>query len=213
LAKPTLIEELIQALRCLPGVGPRSAQRLAFHLLERDRAGGRRLATALAAAMEGVRRCSGCRTLSETEQCALCADPRRDGGKICVVESPADVLSMERATAYDGRYFVLHGRLSPLDGVRPVDLGLDVLERRLGEGRLGVAGTAGTGKAGGIEEVIVATGGTLEGAATAHYIADLARTAGCRVTRLAQGIPMGGDLEQLDAATLAQAMAGRREIP
>ncbi len=193
-----LIGGLIEALRCLPGVGPKSAQRMAFHLLERERDGGRRLVAALAEALEKVGRCGSCRTLSETESCAICADPRRDPAQLCVLETPADVLAVEQAAGYRGRYFVLMGHLSPLDGIGPDELGLDRLEARLAAGE--------------VREVILATNTTVEGEATAQYLADLARAHGVRATRLAHGIPFGGELEFVDSGTLSHAFAGRRDL-
>ncbi|MCU0766869.1 MAG: recombination mediator RecR [Gammaproteobacteria bacterium] len=193
-----LIQRLVEALRCLPGVGPRSAQRMAFHLLERDREGGRRLAAVLGEAMERVGHCRRCRTLSDREVCALCATPNRDDGLLCVVETPAEVLAIEQATGYKGRYFVLGGRLSPLDGVGPRELGLDLLRARLAEGT--------------VRELILATNPTVEGAATAHYIGDMARESGVLVTRIAHGVPLGGELDYVDGGTLAHAFAGRHRV-
>jgi recombination protein RecR len=193
-----LIQRLVEALRCLPGVGPRSAQRMAFHLLERDREGGRRLAAVLAEAMERVGHCRRCRTLSDREVCALCAVPSRDDALLCVVETPAEVLAIEQATGYKGRYFVLGGRLSPLDGIGPRELGLDLLRARLGEGA--------------VRELILATNPTVEGAATAHYIGEMARESGVLVTRIAHGVPLGGELDYVDGGTLAHAFAGRHRV-
>ena len=193
-----LIGGLIDALRCLPGVGPKSAQRMAFHLLERERDGGRRLVEVLAEALDKVGHCGTCRTLSELETCAICADPRRDPGQLCVLETPADVLAIEQAAGYRGRYFVLMGHLSPLDGIGPEQLGLDLLEQRFADGEL--------------QEVILATNTTVEGEATAQYIADLARERGLRATRIAHGIPLGGELEYIDSGTLSHAFAGRRDL-
>ena len=188
----------MEALRCLPGVGPRSAQRMAFHLLERDRDGGRHLGQTLLAAMERIGHCERCRTFSEEPVCTLCANPRRDDRQICVVETPAEVVAIEQAAGYGGRYFVLGGRLSPLDGIGPREIGLDLLQRRLEEG--------------GVEELILATNPTVEGEATAHYIGDMARRLGVRVTRIAHGVPLGGELEYVDGGTLSHAFAGRREF-
>ncbi|AGA90765.1 recombination protein RecR [Thioflavicoccus mobilis 8321] len=193
-----LVSQLIDALRCLPGVGPKSAQRMAFHLLERDRDGGRELARILAEAMARVMRCRKCRTLSEAELCALCANPRRDPSLLCVVEQPSGVIAIEQATDYRGLYFVLGGRLSPLDGIGPDQLGLDVLAERL--------------RGDGVAELILATSPTVEGGATAQYIAQLAANAGVGVTRIAHGVPLGGDLEMVDGGTLAHAFAGRRAL-
>lgn len=192
------IERLIEALRCLPGVGPKSAQRMTYHLLERDRAGGRRLAEALLEAMDKVGNCRRCRTFSETEVCALCTSPARDAALLCVVESPADVAALEQSTGYRGLYFVLMGHLSPLDGIGPKDLGLDLLEARLADGE--------------VRELILATNPTVEGEATAHYIADMARARGVRATRIAHGVPLGGELEYIDSGTLSHAFAGRQEL-
>jgi recombination protein RecR len=192
------IERLIEALRCLPGVGPKSAQRMTFHLLERDRAGARRLAEALVEAMDKVGNCSRCRTLSETDICGLCASSSRDAALLCVVESPADVAALEQSTGFRGLYFVLMGHLSPLDGIGPRELGLDLLETRLTSGE--------------VRELILATNPTVEGEATAHYIADMARRHGVRATRIAHGVPLGGELEYIDGGTLSHAFAGRQEL-
>ncbi len=193
-----LLQQLIDALRCLPGVGPKSAQRMAFHVLERDRPGGRRLAALLADAIERIGHCRRCRTLTEHELCTLCASTRRDDRLLCVVETPVDVLVIEQATDYRGRYFVLGGRLSPLDGIGPKEIGLDQLQARLDEGAIG--------------ELILATNPTIEGEATAHYIGELAQARGIRTTRIAHGVPLGGELEYVDGGTLAHAFAGRRQI-
>lgn len=192
------IERLIEALRCLPGIGPKSAQRMTFHLLERDRAGGRRLAEALIEAMDKVGNCKRCRTLSETEICGLCASNSREASLLCVVESPADVVALEQSTGYRGLYFVLMGHLSPLDGIGPRELGLDVLEARLADGD--------------VRELILATNPTVEGEVTAHYIADMARGHSVRATRIAHGVPLGGELEYIDGGTLSHAFAGRQEL-
>ena len=186
------------ALRCLPGVGPKSAQRMALHLLERNRDGAQRLVAALQAALDGIGHCRQCRDLSETETCALCADPRRDHALLCVVETPADVLAVEQATGFQGVYFVLMGHLSPLDGIGPTELGLEALEARL--------------DAGDVREIILATNPTVEGEATAYYLAELARERGIRTTRIAHGVPLGGELESVDGGTLAHAFAGRRDF-
>jgi recombination protein RecR len=193
-----LIGRLIESLRCLPGVGPKSAQRMAFHLLEHNRDGGRQLAEALSLAMDGVGNCSECRTLSEAAVCALCASERRDRSQLCVVETPADVQALEQSTGYRGRYFVLMGHLSPLDGVGPEQLGLELLESRLAGGE--------------VKELILATNPTVEGEATAHFIGELARAHGVRPTRIAHGVPMGGELEYIDGGTLSHAFAGRQDI-
>lgn len=182
----------------LPGVGPKSAQRAAFHLLERERDGARALASALDAAVAGIGRCRVCRMLTEEDTCRTCAASDRDGALLCVVESPADVLAIEQATNYRGRYFVLLGHLSPLDGVGPDELGFDLLESRLGSKE--------------VTEVILATNPTVEGEATARYIADLARTHGVRATRIAHGVPVGGELEYVDGGTLSHAFTGRMDF-
>ena len=186
------------ALRCLPGVGPKSAQRMALHLLERDREGAGRLVETLHLALERIGHCRLCRTLSESELCALCANPHRDRSLLCVVETPADVLALEQATGFQGLYFVLMGHLSPLDGIGPTELGLDELDVRL--------------DAGVVSEVILATNPTVEGEATAAYIAALAQERGIRATRIAHGVPLGGELEYVDGGTLAHAFAGRRTL-
>ncbi len=188
----------MEALRCLPGVGVKSAQRMALHLLERDREGARRLAVALTTAADRVGRCRGCRSLSETELCPLCTNPQRDSGLLCVVETPGDVLALEQATGFRGRYFVLMGHLSPLDGIGPAELGLPLLDARLASGE--------------VREVILATNPTVEGEATAHYLAQLCRTHGVRATRIAHGVPLGGELEYVDSGTLSHAFAGRRDL-
>ena len=193
-----LINRLIEALRCLPGVGPKSAQRMALHLLERDRAGARRLADTLLEAMDKIGQCRLCRGLSESEICALCASDKRDRSLLCVVETPADVLAIEQATGYKGLYFVLMGRLSPLDGIGPAELELDRLAQRLAQDE--------------VKELILATNATPEGEITAHYIGDLARKQGVRTTRIAHGVPLGGELEYIDGGTLMHAFSGRREM-
>lgn len=192
-----LIRQLIDALRILPGVGQKTAQRMALHLLERDRSGGLRLAQALTRAMEGVGYCRQCRTLSEDELCPQCADPRRDDSLLCVVEGPLDVFALEQ-TGYRGRYFVLKGHLSPLDGLGPEAIGISELEERIEQGSFA--------------EVILATNPTVEGEATAHYIAQLLVPRGLKVSRIAHGVPLGGELELVDGGTLAHAMAGRRQF-
>ncbi|MBS0199695.1 MAG: recombination protein RecR [Proteobacteria bacterium] len=193
-----LLEQLIDALRILPGVGQKSAQRMAYHVLERDREGGTRLAEALAAAVEHIGHCRRCRDFSETELCATCASSARDAQQLCAIESPADRLAIEQATGYRGLYFVLQGRLSPLDGIGPRELGLDQLADRLGEGE--------------VQELIIATNPTVEGDATAHYLAQIARKHGVRPSRLAHGLPLGGELEYVDRGTLAHAFGSRAEI-
>lgn len=191
------LEELKQALRRLPGVGPKSAQRMAFHLLTRGRDAGQRLAQALERALGSVRHCERCNNFSEAVRCALCESARRDPSLLCVVESPADLLSMEQAGVFQGRYFVLMGRLSPLDGIGPEQLHLGQLEAYLREGV--------------IKEVILATNFTAEGEATAHFISELARACGIKASRIAHGIPLGGELEYVDRNTLARAFSGRRD--
>ena len=195
----SLLEQLIEALRVLPGVGQKSAQRMAYHLLERQRDGGKRLSEALAQAMEHVRHCERCRDFSETPVCATCASSARDTHQLCVVETPADRLAIEQATGYRGRYFILQGRLSPLDGIGPRELGLDALARRLEEGE--------------VTEMIVATNPTVEGEATAHYLAQLARARGVHPSRLAHGVPLGGELEYVDRGTLSHAFGSRSAMP
>jgi recombination protein RecR len=193
-----VIGRLIEALRCLPGVGPKSAQRMAYHLLERDRQGALDLAAALQEAVEKIGHCARCRTFSENELCPVCSNPRRDQSMICVVESPADVEALEHSTGYQGRYFVLMGHLSPLDGIGPEDIGLDLLAAQLDNGE--------------VAEVILATNPTVEGEATAHYISEMVHGRGVRVTRIAHGVPLGGELEYVDGGTLSHAFNGRREI-
>ena len=192
------IEALKQALRRLPGVGPKSAQRMALHLMGRDREGARVLAEALRAALERVHHCSQCNDFSEEEMCPLCSSPRRNKNLLCVVESPADLASIEQSGSYQGLYFVLMGRLSPLDGIGPDELKLDRLEKLLDRQE--------------VKEVILATNLTVEGEATAHYIGELARARGIKASRIAYGVPVGGELEYTDRGTLARAMSGRREL-
>ena len=195
----SLLEQLIEALRILPGVGPKSAQRMAYHVLERERAGGRRLSEALASAVERIGNCERCRDFSETGVCATCASASRDVHQLCAVESPADRLAIEQATGYRGLYFVLQGRLSPLDGIGPRELGLDRLAERLAEGE--------------VQELIIATNPTVEGEATAHYLAQLARKHGVRPSRPTHGVPLGGELEYVDRGTLSHAFGSRSEMP
>lgn len=190
-----LIEDLIRALRCLPGVGPKSAQRMAMHLLEKDRDAAGLLASTLQQSVERVGRCGRCRTLTEQDVCSLCSSTRRDHSLLCVVETPADVLAIEQAGNYHGLYFVLHGHLSPIDGVGPADLGLDVLGERFGSEELA--------------ELIIATNPTVEGEATAQFIAERARAKGVSVSRIAHGVPIGGELEYIDGGTLAHAFNSR----
>ena len=191
------LARLAEALRVLPGVGPRSAQRMAYHLLQHDRAGAGALAEALGAALQRVRRCDKCNNFSEEPLCALCRSPRRDPALLCVVETPADLAMVEQTLSYSGMYFVLMGRLSPLDGVGPRDIGLDRLQARV---------------AAEVQEVILATNFTNEGEATAHYIAEMLRPRGIKVSRIARGVPLGGELEYVDAGTISQALLDRRGI-
>lgn len=193
-----LLTDLVEALRTLPGVGPRSAQRMAFHLLERDREGALRLVDAVAAAVAGIGHCSRCRALAEGELCAVCANPERDASLLCVVESPADQLAIEGTGGYRGHYFVLMGRLSPIDGIGPEDIGIPLLLGRLRDET--------------VAEVILATNATVEGEATAHYIAEQARALGIPVSRIAHGVPLGGELEFVDGGTLSHAFAGRTRV-
>ena len=195
---PSTLEELIDALRCLPGVGPKSAQRMAFHLLQRDHPGAQRLGRALDQALARVRHCERCNNFTEQAICELCSSQRRDQASLCVVETPADLLMMEQAQVYDGMYFVLMGRLSPLDGIGPREIHLDRLLKRAQDGV--------------VEEVILATNYTVEGEATAHYVSELLKSRGIKVSRIARGLPMGGELEHVDSGTLAQAMMERRTV-
>ena len=188
----------IEALRCLPGVGRKSAQRMAYHLLERAREPGRELSRVLDQALQRIGHCEVCRAFTEHPRCAICSDPARNDEQLCVVETPTDVQALEQSTGYRGRYFVLMGRLSPLDGMGPEELGLDRLERLLGDGRL--------------QELIVATGATVEGEATAHYVAEMARAHSLRVMRIAHGVPLGGELEFVDGGTLSHAFARRHDF-
>ncbi|MGN6790102.1 MAG: recombination mediator RecR [Rhodanobacteraceae bacterium] len=197
-SESNLLAELIEALRCLPGVGAKSAQRMAFHLLERDREGGVRLAGALQQAMQRIGHCKSCRNFSESDECAICANASRDAALLCAVETPADLLAIEQATGYRGRYFVLMGRLSPLDGMGPHELGGELLARKLGSGD--------------VRELVIATNPTVEGEATAHWLGQLARAAGVRATRLAHGVPLGGELEYVDRGTLAHAFGSRLAV-
>lgn len=198
MATEPLIEQLIGSLRCLPGVGPKTAQRMALHLLERDREGGLKLASVLEQSMQKIGRCQQCRDLTELEICSICASPRRDLSQLCVVESPVDVLAIEQATAYKGRYFVLLGRLSPLDGIGPAELGLDQLAARL--------------ETSAPEEMIIATNPTVEGEATSYYLQRMAQKHNIRITRIAHGVPLGGELEYTDQSTLAHAFGSRLQI-
>ena len=193
-----LLQQMIDALRCLPGVGPKSAQRMAFHLLERNRDGALKLSAVLQQAVDEIGHCKQCRTLSEYDECQICSDLSRDNSLLCVVETPVDVLAIDQATGFRGKYFVLMGHLSPLDGVGPVELGMDLLEQRF--------------KQGGIKEIILATNPTVEGEATAHYISEIADEQGIAASRIAHGVPLGGELEFVDGGTLAHAFSGRKLI-
>jgi recombination protein RecR len=192
------LARLIEALRTLPGVGPKSAQRMAFHLLQEGRPGAAALAAALDAALESVVRCRRCRMLTEQELCAICLAPQRDTALLCAVESPADVVAIESSGSYRGRYFVLMGHLSPLDGVGPEQLGSRELEALLAGGE--------------VRELILATNSTVEGEATAHYLSELAQRRGVRASRIAHGVPVGGELEYVDGGTLAHALSGRQSL-
>jgi len=193
-----LLVRLIDALCCMPGVGRKSAQRIAFHLLERDREGATSLAAALSEAASGIGHCTRCRMFSEHDLCNICSAPGRDGSVLCAVESPADVMAVEDATGFRGLYFVLMGHLSPLDGIGPGELGLSLLEDRLRDGM--------------VEELIIATNPTVEGDATAHYLADLAARHKVQASRIAHGVPLGGELEYVDGGTLSHAFFGRRVV-
>ena len=193
-----LLVRLIDGLRCMPGVGQKSAQRIAFHLLERDRDGASGLSAALADAVDGIGHCSRCRMFTESELCSICSASGRDTAQLCVVESPADVMAIEDATGFRGQYFVLMGHLSPLDGIGPEELGLSKLEEWLGDGD--------------VKELIIATNPTVEGDATAHYLADLASRNSVTASRIAHGVPLGGELEYVDGGTLSHAFYGRRVI-
>jgi recombination protein RecR len=192
------LNQLIEALRSLPGVGPKTAQRMAFHLLQDGRPAARVLAQALDGALDSVARCQRCRMLTEEELCSICAAPQREGSLLCAVESPADVVAIEQSGSYRGRYFVLMGHLSPLDGVGPEQLGIRELEAILEEGT--------------VRELILATNPTVEGEATAHFLAELATRRGLRASRIAHGVPIGGELEYVDGGTLAHALAGRQTV-
>ena len=195
---PSSLEALIEALRCLPGVGPKSAQRMAYHLLQYDRDGAQTLSQAIGKALQSVHRCAKCNSFTEEDVCALCSSPRRDATLLAVVETPADLLMMEQTLAFPGMYFVLMGRLSPLDGIGAKDIGLDRLLARVTDGV--------------VREVIIATNFTNEGEATAHYIGELLRDRDIKVSRIARGVPVGGELEYVDSGTLAQAVVERRML-
>ncbi|MFK8066749.1 MAG: recombination mediator RecR [Gammaproteobacteria bacterium] len=193
-----LIDHLIEALRCQSGIGPKSAQRIAFELLERNRPGARQLAEALQKAMDGVQHCERCRNFSEAKLCDICTSPKRDSSLLCVVESPANVVAIEQTSSFFGRYFVLMGNLSPLDGIGPDEIGLDKLKLIVEQDH--------------VKEVILATGTTLEGEATAHYISQMFVSTGIKVTRIAHGVPLGGELDLIDGGTLSHALTSRQEI-
>ena len=192
------LQNLMDTLRCLPGVGPKSAQRMSLHLLERDREGAAALAAAMMDAEERVGHCSRCRNFTELEVCEICADQKRDGTTICVVETPADVLAIEQSGGFNGIYFVLMGHLSPIDGIGPAEIGLETFHQRVVDE--------------GIGEVILATNPTVEGEATAYYLTDMLHSAGVKVSRIAHGVPLGGELEYVDGSTLAHALTGRRTV-
>jgi recombination protein RecR len=194
---PSSLDELIEALRCLPGVGPKSAQRMAYHLLQRDRRGAERLSAALHGALATLRHCARCNTFTEDEVCDRCASPKRDASLLCVVEMPVDLNTMEQTHAFNGLYYVLLGRLSPLDGIGPKEL---AFERLLARATDGV-----------VKEVILATNFTNEGEATAHYLSEMLHARGVKVSRIARGLPVGGEIEYTDAATVAQALIERRD--
>ena len=198
MSTPSSLSELVEALRCLPGVGPKSAQRMAYHLLQRDQTGAARLGKALTQALSLIRHCERCNTFTEASVCELCRSPRRDNSLLCVVETPADLLMMEQAQCYRGHYFVLMGRLSPLDGIGPRELHLDRLVPRAADGE--------------VKEIVLATNFTVEGEATAHYVGEILRAKGLKVSRIARGLPVGGELEHVDSGTLAQAVLERREM-
>jgi recombination protein RecR len=193
-----LLVRLIDGLRCMPGIGQKSAQRIAFHLLERDRDGANGLSSALADAVQGIGHCTRCRMFTEHELCSICSAPGRDTAQLCVVESPADVMAIEDATGFRGLYFVLMGHLSPLDGIGPEELGLSKLEEWLAAGE--------------VKELIIATNPTVEGDATAHYLADVALRHQVSASRIAHGVPLGGELEYVDGGTLSHAFYGRRAV-
>ncbi len=195
---PPSLARLIEALRCLPGVGPKTAQRMAFHLLERDNDGGRELAASVSGAIQSLGHCRRCRMFAEGERCPICASSRRDRSLLCVVESPADVVAIEQSASYGGCYFVLMGHLSPLDGIGPAEIGIDAFEALLREGE--------------VQEVILATNPTVEGEATAHFLSTIVARAGLSASRIAHGVPVGGELEYVDGGTLAHALAGRQRI-
>lgn len=198
MSQNSLIEQLINALRCLPGIGPKSAQRMAFYLLEQGKENALILAKTIEQAIAQIGRCQSCRTFSETTYCHICSNPRRDSNLICIVETPADIIAIEQTNSYRGKYFVLMGHLSPIDGIGPKEIGVNELTTLLDQTQIG--------------EIIIATNPTVEGEATAHYLATLIQPRKIRCTRIAYGIPMGGELEYIDSNTLARAMLGRLEV-
>lgn len=193
-----LVDQLVSSLRVLPGVGPKSAQRMALYLLERDKVGAENLSKAISDAVNSVRRCEKCRTLTEEPLCYLCKNPQRKSNQLCIVENPVDVLALEQSAIYSGRYFVLLGHLSPLDGIGPKEIGIDLLDERMDTED--------------IEEIIIATNPTMEGEATSYYIAERAKKRGIKVSRIAHGVPIGGELEYIDGGTLAHAITRRQEL-
>ena len=195
--KSSIIDQLAEAFRCLPGVGPKTAQRMVLHLLERDRDGGKRLADRLNKAMDQVGHCQSCRNLSEQDLCDICSNSARDDSLLCIVETPADLLAIEQSASYRGYYFVLMGTLSPIDGIGPAELGIERLLTRCQQG---------------VKEVIIALGSTVEGEATSHYISEVAKPLGIELSRIAHGIPLGGELEFVDGGTLSHALQGRKRI-
>ncbi len=198
MSTPSSLEALIEALRCLPGIGPKSAQRMAYYLMQRDRPGAQRLADSLHRALGALRHCQRCNTFTETEICDRCSSPKRDASVLCVVETPVDMNMMEQTQAYSGLYYVLMGRVSPLDGVGPRELQLDRLLARASDGV--------------VREVILATNFTNEGEVTAHYLSEILKSRGLQVSRIARGVPVGGELEYVDSGTLAQAMRERKSL-
>jgi recombination protein RecR len=196
MSESSLLNELVDAFKCLPGVGARTAQRMSFYLLEHDREAGLRLASAMQQAIEKIGHCKRCRTLTEHELCKICSNVKRDESALCIVENPSDVIALEQATDYRGFYFVLMGKLSPLDGIGPEQLGLDLLDKRLAAGE--------------VKELILATNPTIEGEVTAHYIHEMASRHGVSATRIAHGVPVGGELDYVDSGTLSHAFDGRR---
>ncbi len=198
MSQPSALQTLLDALRCLPGVGPKSAQRMGLHLVERDREGAERLVNALQEALARIGHCRLCRNLTEHALCEICADSRREHSELCIVETPADVLAIERSNHYHGLYHVLMGHLSPLDGIGPAELGMSQLATRLDEGN--------------IKEIILATNLTVEGEVTAHYVSQMAAARGIETSRIAHGVPLGGELDYVDGVTLGHAFAGRRKF-